>query len=65
MAPIGVLKSLKKLVWRSSMEPTLEKESDLKITPTFKVTYPPKWEQRQKMTQKQKTKYFNQWASKL
>jgi len=31
----------------------------------FKVTYPEGWHDRQKMTTKEKTEYFNKWASKL
>ena len=31
----------------------------------FKATYPEGWEKRKTMTQKEKTEYFNKWASKL
>jgi hypothetical protein len=65
MGPIELLKNLKKLVLRSSTDSIQETESDLKITPRFKVTVPPNWEQRQQLKGKEKTEYFNNWASKL
>jgi len=65
MEPIELVKSVKKLVLPSSMDSIQEKESDLKITPRFKVTLPPNWEKRQQLKGKAKTEYFNKWTSKL
>ena len=65
MVPIELIKNLKKLVWRSSTTPTPDMENDLKVTPRFKVTYPPGWKKRQTLKGKAKTEYFNKWASKL
>jgi hypothetical protein len=53
------------LVLPSSTDSIQETESDLKITPRFKVTLPPNWEKRQQLKGKAKTEYFNKWASKL
>ena len=39
--------------------------NDQEIKSGFKVTYPPNWEKRQTLKGKAKTKYFNNWASKL
>ena len=65
MGPIELLKKLKKRVWHSSTTSIQETESDLKVTPRFKTTLPPNWEQRQQLKGKEKTEYFNNWASKL
>ena len=65
MGPIELVKSVKKLVLPSSTDSIQETESDLKITPRFKVTLPPNWEKRQQLKGKAKTEYFNKWASKL
>ena len=43
----------------------MEANTDLKVPTKFKTVYPPNWEQRKKMSNKEKTKYFNNWASKL
>jgi len=65
MGLIELLKNLKKMVLPSSTELTQEKESDLEVTPRFKVTYPENWEKRKTMNAQEKTEYFNNWASKL
>ena len=65
MGPIELIKNLKKLVWSSSTTQTPEMQSDLKVTRHFKVTLPPNWEKRQQLKGKEKTEYFNKWASKL
>ena len=65
MGPIELLKNLKQLVRPSSTISTPEMENDLKIPPSFKVVYPPNWEEHQQLKGKAKTEYFNKWASKL
>jgi len=65
MGPIELVKNVKKLVLPSSTDLIQEKENDLEVTPRFKVTLPPNWEERKTMSTKEKTEYFNNWASKL
>ena len=65
MGPIELLKKLKQFVRPSSTISTPEMENDLKIPPSFKVVYPPNWEEHQQLKGKAKTEYFNKWASKL
>jgi hypothetical protein len=60
-----LVKNLKKLVYRSQTTQTQEMQNDLKIPPSFKVVYPPNWEEHQQLKGKAKTEYFNKWASKL
>ena len=65
MGPIELLKNLKQFVRPSSTISTPEMQNDLKIPPSFKVVYPPNWEEHQQLKGKAKTEYFNKWASKL
>ena len=65
MGPIELLKNLKQLVRPSSTISTPETQNDLEIPPSFKVVYPPNWEEHQQLKGKAKTEYFNKWASKL
>ena len=65
MELMKLLKTLLYKVSSSKTEKTLEKTSDLEVTPTFKVTYPEGWKERQNASMKEKTEHFNKWASKL
>jgi hypothetical protein len=65
MEPMKLLKTLLCKVSSSKTEKTLEKTSDLEVIPTFKVTYPKGWHERQNSSMKEKTEHFNNWASKL
>ena len=56
---------LKRRVWFSSTIKTPEMPTDQGPKLGFKATYPEGWEKRKTMTQKEKTEYFNKWASKL
>ena len=40
-------------------------QNDLEIKQGFKVTLPPNWEERNQLKGKEKTEFFNKWASKL
>lgn len=65
MGPILLIKNLKNMAWFLSKTKTPEKINDLEIKPGFKITYPDNWHERQNAPSKEKTKYFNNWASKL
>jgi hypothetical protein len=65
MELMKLLKTLLHMVFSSKTEKTLEKTSDLEVIPTFKVTYPKGWHERQNSSMKEKTEHFNNWASKL
>jgi hypothetical protein len=65
MGPIVLIKNLKNKVWFSSTDKTQEQVNDLDVTPKFKTTYPKGWHERRKMSLKEKTEHFNNWASKL
>jgi len=53
------------MVWFSTKNKIQEQKSDLDFTPKFKTTYPKGWHERGKMSLKEKTEHFNNWASKL
>ena len=65
MGPILLIKNLKNMAWFSSKTKTQEKINDLEIKQGFKITYPEDWHERQNAPLKEKTKHFNNWASKL
>jgi hypothetical protein len=65
MEPMKLLKTLLHMVFSSKTKKTPEKINDLEVTPIFKVTYPKGWHERGKMSLKEKTEHFNNWASKL
>jgi hypothetical protein len=53
------------MAWFLSKTKTQETQSDLEIKQGFKVALPPNWEKRNQLKGKEKTEYFNNWASKL
>jgi hypothetical protein len=65
MVQTELAKRLEKWVWFSSTIKTPETPNDQGPKLGFKITLPPNWEQRKTMTAKEKTEYFNKWASKL
>ena len=65
MVRTELAKRLEKWVWFSSTIKTPAMPNDPGPKLGFKVTLPPDWEKRKTMTAKEKTEYFNKWASKL
>ena len=65
MVRTELVKRLEKWVWFSSTIKTPEMPNDPGPKLGFKATLPPNWEKRKTMTAKEKTEYFNNWASKL
>jgi hypothetical protein len=65
MVRTELVKRLEKWVWFSSTIKTPEMPNDPGPKLGFKTTLPPNWEQRQQLKGKEKTEYFNNWASKL